>query len=213
MTRTPHPFDFLESIALSKSYASGDLLFSEGEPAMGFWLIRSGTVRLFSMGENLKEAEIHHCESGDIVAGAFAVAGMPFPHFGAAISVCDTFYYPTELALPIITHHPDLATLFLRILAGKCGDLAARVSALQMQSVRDRLLYYLGELCPKNGQCTFDLPTSKKELAQLLGTTPETLSRLFRELQTERILTVNRRNMTLHQCIRKDRCQSSIKAK
>ena len=211
MIHEVHPFDYLAPIAHAKSYAPNEFLFTEGQKALGFWLIRSGSVRLYSMGENLKEAEIHRCESGDMVAGAFAVAKIPFPHFGAAINACETFYYPTDLALPIITKTPELAALFLRILAGKCGDLVARVSALQMQTIRDRLIYYLGELCPKNQHCQFTLPMSKKELAQFLGTTPETLSRLFRDLQSEKILTVERRWITLHQCLRKNRCHLSVK--
>jgi CRP-like cAMP-binding protein len=96
--------------------------------------------------------------------------------------------------------------LFLRILAGKCSELTTRIAALQMQTVRERLLYYMGELCPKDGRCSFHLPISKRELAQQLGTSPETLSRTLRELQNEGVLQVNNRQIVMTDCLRKGRC-------
>lgn len=202
----PRPFDVLEPHGKTVHFQAGQQLFAEGDRAEGFWLLRTGSVRLYSLGENLREAEIHRCEAGDIVAAALALARMPFPHFGQALEDCEALYFSTETALPLIAGHPPLALLFLRILSGKCSELSARVSALQMQSVRDRLLYYLGEQCPSDGACSFRLPLAKKEVAQLLGTTPETLSRTFHTLQEEGVLTLSNRNVVLHQCIRKDRC-------
>lgn len=199
-------FSHLSPIAHPVRFRKGQLLFSEGDTAKGFWQIVNGAVRLYSLGEQGREAEIHRCEAGDIVGAAFALAQVPFPHFGSALSDCEALFFPTAQAIPRIVEHPPLARLFLRILAGKCSELTARISALQMQTVRDRLLYYLGETCPKDGSCTFRLPLSKRDLAQQLGTSPETLSRTLRDLQSEGILAVDNRQITVHACLRQGRC-------
>ena len=200
------PFSPLEAIGIPVHFSRGQLLFSEGEPAQGFWLLLSGGVRLYSLGENAREAEIHRCEAGDIVGAALALARLPYPHFGAATEDCEALYFPTLQAMPLIAQHPPLAQLFLRILAGKCSELSSRIAALQMQTVRERLLYYLGELCPKDGSCRFRLPLSKRELAAQLGTSPETLSRTLRELQDEGALDMHNRELHLKGCLRQGRC-------
>jgi len=203
------PFTALYPVGIPVQFAKNQLLFSEGERVKGFWLLRSGSIRLYSLGDNAREAEIHRCEAGDIVGAAIAMAGVPFPHFGAATEASEALFFATEAALPLIAGHPPLATLFLRILAGKCSELTARISALQMQSVRDRLLYYLGEVCPKDGKCQFRLPVSKRDLAQQIGTSPETLSRTLRELQDQGVLSVHNREVILHRCLRQGRCGGS----
>jgi CRP-like cAMP-binding protein len=206
MTIANHPLSPLQAVAQPVQFPANGHLFFEGDMAKGFWLVQSGLVKIYSLGENMRQVEIHRSEPGDIVGAALCFANTPFPHFGLALEPVQALYYPLQKARPIITQHPALADLFLKILSGKCNELISRITTLQMQSVRERLLHYLGEVCPKNSACSFTLPLSKKDLASQIGTGPETLSRCFQSLQDEGILTFKNRHITLHGCIRKERC-------
>jgi len=197
----------LTPIAVTKSYPKGKILFMEGDEARGFWWIKTGSVRLYSLGESGREVEIHRCETGQIVGAAFALAHSRFPHFGEVTAVAELVFYDTRKAMPLIVQTPALSAFFLKVLAGKCSELTSRITALQMQTVRDRLLYYLGESCPTNGACSFRLPMAKKELALQLNTTPETLSRTMAQLELDGVLKIEKRQVTLVECLRKERCR------
>lgn len=194
-------------ISTPKTLRKGQLLFSEGNSADGFWLLEKGCVRLYVMGEEAREVEISRFHGGQIIGAALALTGARFPHFGQATEASSLRYFASAKSKTIIVHTPQLANFFLEMLAGKCSELTSRIASLQMQTVRERLLYYLGEACPKNASCTFRLPIPKRELAQQLGTSPETLSRMLNQLQAEGILQMNAREISMQTCIRDGRCR------
>jgi CRP/FNR family transcriptional regulator len=92
----------------------------------------------------------------------------------------------------VLQQHPTLAIAMLRTFARHLRHLTHLVNALSFQEVPERLTNYLLKLSQKNGNITvveLDLP--KTQLAALLGTVPETLSRAFYKLTQEGKIEVN----------------------
>ncbi|MGA3320409.1 Crp/Fnr family transcriptional regulator, partial [Lactiplantibacillus pentosus] len=81
------------------------------------------------------------------------------------------------------------------------GNQLIEVEKNQMRrdllDAKDRLMAYLRDVAVESGQVVFELPLKKKELANILGITPETLSRQFKQLAMEGKIIVNSRQITM----------------
>ncbi|MDN5703671.1 MAG: Crp/Fnr family transcriptional regulator, partial [Micrococcales bacterium] len=85
---------------------------------------------------------------------------------------------------------PQLALSLLDAVTARLEDTEARLSELVGTTVGQRLGEYLAGVADGVEGVPFDLPISKRDLAQLLGTTPETISRRLRALSDEGLLRV-----------------------
>jgi CRP/FNR family transcriptional regulator len=93
---------------------------------------------------------------------------------------------------------PVIAKYFLTLLAKKCVVLNKRIEALEMQTVRQRLIRYLVTSCKGDTECFVELPMKKGELAKLLGTISETLSRNLKQLQSDGLINVQGNSIHIH---------------
>ena len=85
---------------------------------------------------------------------------------------------------------PQLALSLLDAVTARLEDTEARLSELVGTTVSRRLGEYLAEAADGVEGEPFDLPISKRDLAQLLGTTPETISRRLRAMSEQGLLRV-----------------------
>jgi CRP/FNR family transcriptional regulator len=93
----------------------------------------------------------------------------------------------------LLGQHPSVAVQMLQTLSSRLGMAEQMVSALSGQSVAQRLAQQLLHLADESGGADFRLPTTKKELASYLGTTPETLSRRLGALQEAGVIRLGPR--------------------
>jgi CRP-like cAMP-binding protein len=86
------------------------------------------------------------------------------------------------------------------LLAQKCVVLSSRVESLGLRTVRQRLIQYLLANCYGPGPCLVELKIKKGELAKLLGTISETLSRVLKQMQKEGLIAVDGRKIHIRDC-------------
>ena len=97
----------------------------------------------------------------------------------------------------LLAQYPAIASAVISSLAKRIAALETQTTLVTTADVATRLTHYLGELVEEFGP-SFTLPMKKKELAEFLGTTPETLSRKLRELETHGVLKQGpRRQLTI----------------
>lgn len=190
----------LRDLGQPRAIARGTSLAMEGEMALGFWWVLSGLVSIHQISAEGRQIELGRFRGGEIVAAALAFADAPFPHHIEALSDSQLLWFPRQAAWQRITGKPELASYFLRMLAGKCRLLQQRLRSQQSQTLRERLLEHLrGQVRGPGGEpgdLTVTIP-SKKDLAAQLGASPESLSRALRQLQDEGVLAVQGRRITL----------------
>jgi CRP/FNR family transcriptional regulator len=111
-----------------------------------------------------------------------------------------TFFFPKKEFVELIAAHPELALAVIAALARRLRRFSAKIESLSLQDVPTRLAAHLLYLADKQGgsdQVTLDIP--KKQLANLLGTSAETLSRIFAELSAAGLIQVEGRKIALLQ--------------
>jgi CRP/FNR family transcriptional regulator len=181
----------LANLAIAQSYSKGEILFHQGDAASGFFVLRSGRVKVFKLSADGKEQILHIFGDGEHFAEVPALDGECFPASAAAIEASDVLFFPRQAFLQLLEQHPTLAINLLKSFARHLRQFSHLVDNLALRDVPARLAAYLLSLSDQMGQAEtveFDLP--KGQLAARLGTIPETLSRVFAKLSREGLIEI-----------------------
>jgi len=190
----------IKDIGRLKKYRKNEILFSAQQKADGLYYVRSGEIRVFKMDEQGKEVEVVRLEPGDFLGEAILFVSSVFPFFAQAVKDSQVLFFEKNKIFKKIDEEPSIAKFFLNLLARKCIILNKRIETLGLQTVRQRLVQYLFLNCSGEQQCTVELKTKKAELAKILGTISETLSRNLKQLQDEGLIEVEGNKIHVKDC-------------
>lgn len=180
----------IKDLGLSKTYKKGEFLFHADDAATGFYYLQAGEIRVFKMDEQGKELEVVRLNPGDFFGEAILFVQERYPSFAQAVKESRVVFFEKLLFFENLEKDPLIGKFFLHLLAKKCLVLNKRIEALELRTVRQRLIQYLLSSCTSVTACLITLPMKKTELAKLLGTISETLSRNLKQLQEDGLITV-----------------------
>jgi len=188
----------LSRITLAKSYEKGQVIFMEGRPADGFYLLTAGRVKLYKLAPDGKEQILRIVGPGETFAEAAVFAGETYPAFAEALKPSEALFFHKRDFTQLVEGNPQLALNMIAALSRLLRQLTQLVEDLSLKDVSARLAKYLLDLSARSskpGQVKLDL--SKAQLAARLGTIGETLSRTLAKLKARGILDVSGRTITL----------------
>lgn len=177
-------------------------LFRAGAAAAGFYNVLKGRLSIYKLDGQGRELEVARLEAGDFLGEAVAFIGGTFPFFARAVEDVEVRYFDVKSAFKAIDADPTVARFFIDLLARKCALLSGRVESLGLQTVRQRLIQYLLFSCSGESRCVVELKVKKAELASLIGTVAETLSRTLGQLQKEGLIEVSGPSIRIEDCPR-----------
>ena len=196
----PDQLDKVGAISVEKKYGKGETIFSEGDAAGGFYIVASGQVKIYKLSMEGKEHILHIYGPGHPFGEVPVFAGENFPAHAQALVESRLLHIPREAFRALITANPDLAMKMMAVLARKLRSFTVQIENLSLKEVPARLASYLLYLDQEQGkQHDLALTISKTQLAAIIGTIPETLSRIFKRLSDQRLITVKGRRIRLLQ--------------
>jgi CRP-like cAMP-binding protein len=173
----------LATIALEKSFKKGASIFSEGDPGDGFYVVKEGRVKIYKISSEGKEQILHVFGSGEPFGEAPVFEGRRFPAHAEALMDTVCIFFPRKSFTELISKNPPLAMNMLGVLSRRLRRFAALVEDLSLKEVPGRLAAYLLYLSETESNPTeLSLDIAKGQLAGMLGTIPETLSRILGKL-------------------------------
>ncbi|MDR2442245.1 MAG: Crp/Fnr family transcriptional regulator [Deltaproteobacteria bacterium] len=172
--------DSLASIAIRKSFATGQSLFERGDEAPGFYLVATGLVKIYLIHSDGRERILNLCGPGTIFGEAAVFRPGGYPASALAVEATETILFPTESIRKLLAQNPDLSIAMIGVLAQRLNHFRSIIEAAGQQLL-PRLAGFLLELADDNGEIR--LPTTKGQLALRLGTTAESLSRSLTKLK------------------------------
>ncbi len=190
----------IQTLGIKKKHSKKELLFSAGEEARGFFYVLSGEIRVFRMDEKGREIEVVRLQPGDFFGEAAVFAAGRFPAFAETTKDSEVLYFERDAFFRKLEKSPGLSRFFLGLLARKCLILNERIEALGLRTVRQRLAQYLLSHCSGDKGCVVDLKIKKADLARLLGTASETLSRNLRDMKQDGLIDVRGRSIRVKNC-------------
>jgi len=187
----------IAAISVAKKYGKGVSIFFEGDPGIGFYMVASGKVKIFKMSFDGKEQILHILGPGEPFGEVPVFHGNPFPANAETLTESEVLFFPRAEFVQLVSKNPSLALNMLAVLALRLRRFASQIENLTLKEVPGRLasyLLYLMEEQPGQDKVVLDVP--KGQLANLLGTSSETLSRIFAKMTEEGLIRVE--GKTIH---------------
>ena len=185
------------SFTVVLSLPSGKYLFQEGEPARGFYLVRSGAINVHRVSAAGKEQVIHVFRTGESFAEAALATPTGYPAHARAIEPSTVLLIPKAPVLALIGRRPDLALRMLGSMSAHLRVLVGMLDDLTLKDVETRLLNWLVKRGRNETNGVIPLSGPKRVLAAELGTSSETLSRTLGRLRDQRVIAVGARTITV----------------
>jgi len=187
----------LAQCASQKSVRPGRQVFEDMAHSPGFYLVVWGRVKIFKSSPEGREQTIFVFGPGELFC-LTAFADEYSPASATALEDTRILFFPAEVMEGVARREPALLFGIMLALSRRLKEALAVIEALSLQEIPQRLAIFLTHSLAKEGQGdSFELPFSQRELAKIIGATPETLSRVFRKLSDEGVLSMDGRTIRI----------------
>lgn len=193
---------FLSQRTIPRHYKAGEIVFSEGEPCAGLYVVEAGQVRIYKSSASGREQVLSVDGAGSSIAELPVFDGGNYPASVTAIDDATLLFVSKQDFQALCLAHPQVALKVLRVVGARLRRLVGIIEELSFTTVRHRLASFLLRLAAKEGKRTSDglevtLPISNQELAAQIGTVRELVSRNLSRLQAEGMLKMDGRTLII----------------
>lgn len=172
-----------------------DILFMQGDEGKYIYYLLSGLIKLYRVNEDGREVVIKFIQPGETFAEG--IIGGNYPVCAIALEKSELLAIEmTSLKKEIFSDHKLIEEIFSNY-NREINYLVSLIDNLALTGSRERFKKYLVELSKRKKNRTISLPVPKCELALLLGSTPENLSRIMKKLADDGEISVRGKYITI----------------
>ena len=199
---TADELGFLAQRAVPRHCSPGEIVFGEGEPCAGLYVVERGHVRIFKSSASGREQVLSIDGPGNSVAEVPVFDGGNYPASGSAVDHATLLLIRKQDFQALCLEHPQVALKVLRVVGMRLRRLVGIIEELSFTTVRHRLASFLLRLAQREGKRTaegveIELPASNQELASQIGTVRELVSRNLSRFQAEGFLKIEGRSIVI----------------
>lgn len=187
--------DRLASQALRHVAQAGQLLFLEGAPSEGLWIVEQGRVKIYKLHPDGQEHILRIFAEGDTFNDISALDGGHNPVNAAALSDCVLWTLSAQVFNDLILSDSRFALRVIRVLSGRVRGLIRQMEELALYSVLVRLARLL--LKQADDPSLSGPGVTRAALASHLASTPQTISTILRELEKVGAIAFNRHEIRI----------------
>ncbi len=180
-------FERLAAMARLKRFDKGELIFRQGDPCPGVFVVGSGAVRVFKRAPTGKEHVLHFVDAGLTFAEVAAIGGFDCPAFAEATSASTCVLLPREPFARALREDHELCLQLMESMAFWVRHLVGLMEDIVLRDAAGRLARLLLEAAGPGAE-PFTLASLKKDLASHLNLTSETFSRTLKRLEREGLI-------------------------
>ncbi len=165
-----------------RNLAPTDFLFFQDQPGEQVFVLLQGTLRLQRSGPDGRDVVIKTVMPGELFAEVILFESPTYPVTAVALQECRLLSLRRSDFLSLLDE-PSFRNEFIRSLFRKMRFMTGQMQSQLVEDVGQRLVQWLRQHFGPGHTLIVDLP--KKEVAQALNITPETLSRTLLRLKNE----------------------------
>ena len=194
--------EFLAPRVVPRTYSAGQIVFSEGDPCSGLYVVASGHVRIFKTSANGREQVLSIDGPGSSVAELPVFDGGNYPASVAAVDDATLLFVSKQDFQELCLAHPQVSLKVLRVVGSRLRRLVGIIEELSFTTVRHRLAALLLRLAKRegvsaDGGIAITLPDNNQEIASQIGTVRELVSRNLSRLQSEGLIEIDGRSLII----------------
>lgn len=179
----PEQLERVRAIARLVEAKRRDVIFREGDPVEGIFVLLSGRVKLYRLGPDGREHILHVVRPGQTFAEAAVFMPGGYPAFAEALEKTRAIVLPKAAFLELLREEPAISLAMIAALSRYLRQFVDRIDDLSLKDVPARLARWFLATAREKGREFWDLDITKAELASQLGTAGETLSRTLRKFR------------------------------
>jgi len=182
-----------ERIKYPTAYPEGAVLFMEGQAPRGIFVLCNGQVKLSLSAKNGKTLIFKIVEPGEVLGLSATVSGKPYEFTAETVDPCQVNLVKRDDFRRFLKENSDACFKVAEQLSLKYNDACHELRSLGLShSAGEKLAKLLLEWSTrygesKNAKPVVRLPLTHDEIAQMIGTSRETVTRLFADLKKRQI--------------------------
>jgi CRP/FNR family transcriptional regulator, dissimilatory nitrate respiration regulator len=179
-------------------FNKAQIIFNEGDKANGFFMVGKGKIKVFKLSYEGKEQILHIYGPGHTFGEVPVYQGKNFPASSMALEKSEIIFLPREKFVDMITQTPGLGMNLLADLSRRLREFTIQIENLSLKEVPARLAAYILTLSKEQkNEKQVVLPISKAQLSNLIGTTPETVSRILKKMMDSSYINVETKTILI----------------
>jgi len=183
--------------AVHRTFAANEMIFLEGEPSAGLWIVENGRVKAYKLSPEGQEYILHILGPGDTFNDIAALDGAPNPVSTTAVTDVSAWVIATAVFSQALRADHEMALAVIQGLTERIRFAAGRMEDLALHSVTSRLAHFL--LDQSENQSLNHPAITRTLIANHLATTPESISRSLRILEKAGAIRFDRHRIIITQ--------------
>jgi CRP/FNR family transcriptional regulator len=193
---TPEQRRRVTADATHRTYAAGEVIFIEGEPCAGLFIVIEGLVRIFKSSDDGKEQVLRYMSPGETFNEVPVFDGGANPASADASERTEVLHFERERILAFIDEYPALARVVVSVLGMRLRHLVTLVEDLSFRQVTGRVVrIIIQSVAPHEGVgagAAGRTRITQQEMAEMAGTSREVVARALRALEDSGAIEVHR---------------------
>lgn len=181
----------LDQGRVTKEYLPGEVIFHEGDSCRGVYCIETGLIGVRKTDSEGNSVLLYLVGPGDVLGYRALLADEDYRASAEALEPTRICQIDTATVRTLLEKSPALGLRYLKRVSTSLGNAEEKILHNATLSVRARFAHLLLVLLDKYGErkevgaIDFELPLSRHDLAAMIGTTPESMSRTIRKMETD----------------------------
>lgn len=184
---------------LDSVHRRGKILFAEGEPARGVYILRTGRVAVSISSSEGRVVILRMAQAGDVVGLNSVLRGAPYDTTVKTLEPCRTDFIPRAELMELMETSQAGTQAILNMLSHELTQFTARTRSLLLpQTASGKLAKLLLEWSKQSSR--IDRIFTHEEIAQMICSSRETVTRLLTSMSSRDIIGVTPESILIRDC-------------
>lgn len=186
---TPEQVCHIRGLLIRQTYDARDVLFRDGDPAGYLFAVRSGQIKLISSLPDGRQQILHLVVAGQLL-GREAFNNRPYAYTAEALTEVNVCKISSRDLQQVLEQNPSMSLRVIQTLIQELDQTEMLIRDLGLKTAPEKVASFLLNLMPVRGNQTEDIPLllSRREMAEMLGLTEETVSRVMAEFNRKKLI-------------------------
>lgn len=186
----------LLQVAVRRSYPRQTLLIQEGDPGERFYLLRKGRAKVYLGNADGREVILSVLGPGDFIGEMALVDDDPCSASVMTLEETEIVSIGKSEFQKVMVSSPSMAPNLLKALSRRLREADLQIESLALNSVKDRVEQALRGIAePDGGELVIPVGITHRDIASMVGTSREVVTRVFRSLEETGVVRVEGRRI------------------
>ncbi|KHO61607.1 MULTISPECIES: Crp/Fnr family transcriptional regulator [Thermoanaerobacter] len=192
----------IHRISTINFFKKGSIIFMEGEKGEAIYFVKSGKVKISKTSSIGKEYIIKIMEKGDVFAESILFVGGEYPATAEAIEDSEVIMLKNQDIENLILKNSEIALSIIKLMAKRLKNVAVIIENLALRDSIGRTASVLLTFAKERGINTkegilLDLNLNRQDLANIVGTSRENVTRILSQMDKEGIIHLDRQKIII----------------